>query len=280
VRPQALRARRRLAASALAVAASTYVAPYARGAAQVSTGSQQPTQLRFDVASIKERDPNVPLGLVGMNVLPGRLTNRCATLNSLLFYAYRLTFSSPVQGLPDWASTPCSSFSTANTYEFQATMPPDTTDAQARQMMQTFLADRFKLSVHRETKIMPVYALVIGSGGFKLKPTDPKNDPPRERGSIRCPPEDRGCRNLVMGSVPVSEFASALGVTAGRPVIDKTGLTGTYYLDLTWAGDTAPSSPLPSLPTALKERFGLELRPESGPVDILVIDHVEKPTPN
>jgi uncharacterized protein (TIGR03435 family) len=63
-------------------------------------------------------------------------------------------------------------------------------------------------------------------------------------------------------------------------VIDRTGLTDNYNIDLKWAGDTATDSPLPSLPAALREKFGLELKPEVGPVNILVIDHVEKPSPN
>jgi uncharacterized protein (TIGR03435 family) len=83
-----------------------------------------------------------------------------------------------------------------------------------------------------------------------------------------------------MGSASLSEFTGRLGGLVGRPVIDKTGLTGTYYLDLKWAGETSPASSLPSLPTALKEAFGLELKPETGPVDVLVIDHAEKPSPN
>jgi uncharacterized protein (TIGR03435 family) len=85
---------------------------------------------------------------------------------------------------------------------------------------------------------------------------------------------------IVMGSAPVSQFAAVLARGAGRPVVDKTGLRGTYYLDTKWAGDDSPNSPLPSLPTALKEQFGLELRSETGPVEVLVIDRAEKPTAN
>ena len=146
-------------------------------------------------------------------------------------------------------------------------------------MMQTFLADRFKLSVHWEKRSMPVYVLVVAPGGFKLKPSDPKNDPPRAPGSIGCPPEDRACHIMPMGSVAVPEFAGALGGIVGRPVIDQTGLTGTYYIDLKWAGDASADSPLPSLPTSLRA-VGLEMKSQTGPVDVLVIDHAEKPTPN
>jgi uncharacterized protein (TIGR03435 family) len=237
--------------------------------------------LAFEVASLKER-PNVPVGMIGIQRFTGRLVDTCADLNQFLFYAYHLTSQSPIGGLPDWASAACGDgISRANTYEFQATMPPDTTEDQTRQMMQTFLADRFKLAVHWETKTVPIYALVIGSSGFKLKPSDPKGEPARAPGSLGCPVEDRGCRFMGLGTVSPSQLAASVGRNLGRQVIDRTGLEGTYYFgDPKWAGDTSPDSPLPSLPTLLKERYGLELKSDTGPVDTLVIDHAEKPTGN
>jgi uncharacterized protein (TIGR03435 family) len=238
------------------------------------------TSPRFDVASLKERDRNVPVGLVGIQATPGRLFNRCATLTSLVYYAFRLTSATPLEGLPGWANTPCSDTDTANTYEFQATMPVETTDADARLMLQAFLVERFKLAFHRETRKLPIYALVVAPGGFKLKPTDPKDDPPRARGSLGCPPDDRGCHIIAMGSSNMLQIAGALAFNVGRPVVDKTGLPGTYYFDVKYAGNDSPNSSLPSLPGALKEQFGLELKPDTGPVEVLVIDKAEKPSPN
>jgi uncharacterized protein (TIGR03435 family) len=235
---------------------------------------------RFEVASLKERDRNVPLGLVGIQATPGRLMNRCATLTSLVYYAFRRTSSTPIEGLAGWTNAPCSETDTANTYEFQATMPVDTKDDDVQLMLQAFLVERFKLAFHWETRTLPIYALVVAPGGFKLKATDPKDDPPRARGSIGCPPDDQRCHNIVMGSAPMAQFASAVSFNVGRPVIDKTGLLDMYYLDLKWAGDTTPISSLPSLPTAMRERFGLELKPDTGPVEVLVIDRAEKPLPD
>jgi uncharacterized protein (TIGR03435 family) len=249
------------------------------GLAGVVAAQTPVNPLAFEVSSLKER-PNVPVGMVGIQRSGGRLFNACATLNSLLFYAYNLTRQSPINGLPQWADAPCGNASRADTYEFQATMPPDTSAAQARQMMRTFLADRFKLAVHWESKNMPVYALVVGPSGFKVKPTDPKDDPPRAPGSLGCPADDRGCHIMAFGSAPISQLVGSLGSNVGRPVIDKTGLAGTYYFDLKWASDTSPDSSLPSLPSLLKEQFGLELKPDTGMVDTLVIDHAEKPSPN
>src|SRR6185436_14205257 len=232
------------------------------------------------VASLKERDRNVPVGLVGMQQTPGRLTNRCATLRSFLYYAYLRISSTPIEGLPGWANPPCSPIDTADTYEFQATMPVGTTDDDVRLMLQSFLAERFKLAVHWETRKLPIFALVVASGGFKVKATDPKDDPPIKPGSLGCPPDDRGCHIMPLGSAPMSLIASAISSSVGRPVIDKTGLPGTYYFMLKYAGDNAPDSPLPTLVGALKEQFGLELKSDTGPVEVLVIDRAEKPTPN
>jgi uncharacterized protein (TIGR03435 family) len=234
----------------------------------------------FEVASIKERNKAAPLGLVGTQRLPDRLINRCATLTTLIFYAFRRSASTPTEGLPGWSNAPCSDSHTTDTYEFQATMAAETSDTDARLMLQAFLVERFKLTFHWERRTLPVFGLVVAPGGFKLKPTDPKDDPPRARGSIGCPPDDRACHNIVMGSAPMAQFASAVAFNVGRPVIDKTGLGDTYYLDLRWAGDTTANSSLPSLPTALKEQFGLELKPETGPVDVLVIDSAQRPTPD
>lgn len=263
----------RVAALALAIlpAALTTSIPLA---------AQAPPGPRFDVASLKERDGSVPFLTGAMQRSPGRLISRCATLTSLVYYAFRRTWSTPVEGLPGWASTPCSDTGTANTYEFQATMPVETTDTDVRLMMQAFLKERFNLAFHWETRTLPVLALVVAPSGFKVKPTDPKDDKPRARGSVGCPREDPDCHFLPMGASSMTQIADALGASVGRTVIDKTGLRETYYFDLTWAGDAAPNSPLPSLPAALREQFGLELKPDTGPVEVLVIDRAERPTAN
>src|SRR5688572_14384640 len=144
---------------------------------------QAQSQPRFEVASLKERDRTVPFGTPALQRSPGRLISRCATLTSLVSYAFQRTWSTPIEGLPGWASTPCNDTDTANTYEFQATMPVETTDANVRLMLQAFLTERFKLAFHWETRTLPVLALVVAPGGFKVKPTDPKDDKPRAPGS-------------------------------------------------------------------------------------------------
>ena len=85
---------------------------------------------------------------------------------------------------------------------------------------------------------------------------------------------------MPLGSVPVPYFADVLAASVGRPVVDNTGLAGTYYFDVKYAGNNSPDSSLPTLPGALKEQFGLELKSDTGPVEVLVIDRAERPTPN
>jgi uncharacterized protein (TIGR03435 family) len=246
----------------------------------------QPTQsaakLSFEVASVKEwLDGKGPAGEVraGVQFSGDRVISRCTNLNALIFYAYHLTSATPRAGVPEWGKGACGG-TYQNTFAIEATVPAGTTDEQARQMMQTLLADRFKLVVHWENKDTPIFALVTGKGGFKLQPSDPAKDLPTPPQSIGCPQEDPACHNVVAGSGPISVLASLLSLSAGRPVIDQTGLLGNYNLDLKWAGDTTTDSPLPSLPAALREKFGLELKSQVGPVNTLVIDHVEKPSAN
>ena len=272
---------RLLLSTAALVAISIPIASGHTNAPQ-SQSAQTAAKLSFEVASIKEWvDGKGPAGMVtvGIERSGDRIISRCASLKALLSYAYHLTRSVPVTGVPEWGKAGCGG-TYQNTFAIEATVPAGTTDEQARQMMQTLLADRFKLAVHWDKKDMPIFALIIGKSGFKLKPSDINNDAPVPPHSVGCPTEDPNCHNIVAGSGPISALASLLSVSAGRPVIDQTGLTGTYNIDLKWAGDTATDSPLPSLPAALREKFGFELKSQVGPVDVLVIEHVEKPSPN
>jgi len=246
--------------------------------------SQQSPKLTFDVVSIHEWGPGQgPTGpyTAGVQFSTGRVRSQCANLASLVFNAYQLTGSEPLEGMPKWGRASCGVPDSRETFAIEATMPADTTMVQSRQMMQILLAERFKLAVHWETRQLPVYALRVVSGGSKLKRSDPDKDPPIKLGSIGCPGDDSHCHNICCGSMTITSLSGSLSHTLGRPVIDKTGLTGTYYFGIvTWAGDDSSGSSLPSLFALMREQFGLELKPELGPVPILVIDHAEKPTAN
>ena len=131
--------------------------------------------------------------------------------------------------------------------------------------MRRLLADRFKLSVHRDLKSYDGYALVAAKGGPKLKPTAGSSG-----GGTVFP----GGMRLI--NLPLSSFASALRSTAGRPVEDRTGIQGNYDFDFRYALDTDTDSSLPSFFTALQENFGLKLEPAKVSLGIVVIDSADK----
>ena len=247
--------------------------------------AQTPARPEFEVASIHEWGPGQgPAGpfVAGVQFSTGRVHSQCASLRTLIFYAYQLSGSERLESLPKWGDATCGSPDSAGTFTIEAIMPPNTTAAQSRQMMQTLLAQRFQLAAHWESRQLPVYALRIAPGKSKLKPSDPGKDTPLGRGSIGCPADDPHCHiGFCCGSTTISVLTGTLSLALGRPVIDKTGLTGSYYFGvLKWSGDESVGSSLPSVFTLMREEFGLELKAEPGPVPVLVIDHVEKPTAN
>jgi uncharacterized protein (TIGR03435 family) len=157
-------------------------------------------------------------------------------------------------------------------------------------MMRALLADRFKLKVHIETKVLPIYELVVMNGGMKLKALPPVDKDAEE---AKTPDQKRrvGATQTGFGTykgqgVTIGSLAVNLQFIVHRTVTDKTGLTGIYDIDLKWTPedeDEAKDSGTdagPSIFTALQEQLGLKLQPSKGPVDTLVIDHAELPTEN
>jgi uncharacterized protein (TIGR03435 family) len=150
--------------------------------------------------------------------------------------------------------------------------------------LQAFLADHFKLKLHRETRDLPVYALVIAENGPKLHEAKPGDTYPNGfkgldgRGGAGM--MKLGTSNLTGQRVPVSTLAGSLSRRLGRTVLDKTGLTGNYDFMLHWtATDNAPpESSRPAILAAIQEQLGLKLEPQTVPLETLVIDYVEKPS--
>lgn len=178
----------------------------------------------------------------------GTLSVENATLKACLQFAYDVK-DYQVQG-PAWIE--------ASRYDIHASGPRPKTEAQAAQMLQALLTERFKLALHHETRTLPVYELVLAATGPKLQPA-------RGRGE-----NDRlGNTELSAEGIGMAQLAELLSRRLDRPVIDKTGLSGAFDLDLKWA-DT-------SIFAALEAELGLKLEAAKGPVDILVIDHVEQP---
>ncbi|MEO6817327.1 MAG: TIGR03435 family protein [Edaphobacter sp.] len=153
------------------------------------------------------------------------------------------------------------------------------TGRQRGSMMLPILAERFQLKAHTETRILPVFELVVVSSGPKFKHSA---DPKGNNTGTSINGTDRGIQ-LTATNISMASLASSLEGQVDRPVIDKTGLVGNYDVAMKWASDRVPSSEEnggSSIYTALQEQLGLKLKAAKGPVETLVVDHVEMPSEN
>ena len=240
---------------------------------------------KFDVASIKpnrETDNRFML----RNLPGGSFTAAGVTLKMLIMNAYGVQ-AFQISGGPGWIGT--------DRWDIQAKaegVDGRVPREQFEQMLRALLEDRFQLKVRRESKEMPVYALVMAKNGPKL--AEHAGDPPKPGEAVRI-----GYGSLQYEKARVAALAFQLSVQSGRTVIDKTELAGEYDFALRWTPDPEEGGPesiglppdpnrkippvdpnLPSIFTALQQQLGLRLESQKGPVDILVIDRVEKPTEN
>lgn len=227
----------------------------------------------FEVASVKRAPPPTGNGInSSMRLDPGRLTCSNVSLKKLIFESYGVK-DYQVSG-PDWLGT--------EIYDITATVPSGVTRDDVQAMIQSLLADRFQLALHRDTREMPVLALVVGKSGPKLQEVE------FARGSTSA-----SAGKFTAVTVPIRNFTEFLSRQTGRPVLDMTGLKGFYSFTLSFTPDQAPTAPGPdsgpiaesavgaSLFTAIQEQLGLRLEARKAPVEILVVDHAEKvPTEN
>jgi uncharacterized protein (TIGR03435 family) len=268
--------------------------------------AQAPAQKpKFEVASVKPS--SVPRGFLQIGRTGGRFTAKNAPLSPLIQNAYRVR---PFQliGGPSWIT---SDFWDIEAKAEEGSVPPEVgppdpnvPDAMSLRL-QALLEDRFKLQVHRETRELPVFELTLVKTGVRAKLSDDQGPVrPPEPGTAVPPGVARGSISMMFGggelhaaAIPFANFASTLSLIVGRTIIDKTGLKGLYDFDLKWRPDVgqvlAPEGPLsvgvqlppvdlsaPSLTTGLQEQLGLNLESSKGPVEVLVIDSVSRPTEN
>jgi uncharacterized protein (TIGR03435 family) len=275
-----------------------------------ATAEANPT---FEVASVR---PNTSGdSRMSSKTLPGgrfeaiNIPPRLLLMNSYLLQPQQLI------GAPDWISSERFDIVAKADGELG---PPVSRDgpSQLQLMIRALLEERFKLKVHREPKEVPIYTLVLAradgklGAGLKASTVDcealraaerkggPPPEPPKPGERPQCGARV-GFGELLAGGQPLLELISLLSGTVGRSVVDRTGLTGTYDIHLKWTPDrilqraagTAPSEPIrvngvdidpngPSIFTALQEQLGLKLESERGTIDALVIDHIERPTPD
>jgi uncharacterized protein (TIGR03435 family) len=267
------------------------------GAQSAPDGAPTKT-LTFEVASVKPN--NSGDGRVAIMAQPGgRITMTNVTLRLMIRNAYRVQDSQIVGG-PDWL----------NTARFDVTAKADGNPSadQMQQMSRALLAERFKLITHNDTRELSIYALAPARPDAKPGPQLKKSEadcgavrgsaPPAPLAPGQVPPCGLviGFGSIRASGTTIAALSSTLAGSAGRVVVDRTGLTDRFDIDLTWTPDQIPQGqtgagaqpPMvngatvdpngPSLFTALQEQLGLKLESTKGPVEVLVIDRAEKPS--
>lgn len=248
----------------------------------LAASAQQPKPA-YDVVVVREwqagqRPPSYRNDVYRQD--PGRVLGQYSPLSALLRYAFHLNPSDPIQGLPAWGGPPGGDFSASAKFFVDARLPPSSTDAQSRLMMQSLLQDRFHLAWHWIKEPTKVLDLVVAPGGFKLRPPDPGKDTPPPTGKVfTCPPDVSGCAFLYSRAMTMAELAAALPKHFfGRPVVDHTGLGGTFVVpELVLIPPGEVSQSVPGAATELREATGLAFRPATETLPVLVVDHVTKP---
>ena len=259
----------------------------------------------FEAATIKPSDPASNRTLISRQ-RGGRFSTTNVPARMLITFAYQLQGFQLIGG-PDWLSSA--------RWDIVAKMEgdpppviPGTGPDQMVLALRTFLAERFKLVTHRETRELDIYALVTARPGGKpgpaLKPAGDDCSPEKLAARRGAPPPAQGgpqppvcgvqmsAGRIRFGGWPLALFASSISNQVGRQVVERTGLTGNWDFELTFAPDAGRGLPPggadappasahgPSLFTAVEEQLGLKLQPTKGPVEVMVIDSVERPTPD
>jgi uncharacterized protein (TIGR03435 family) len=227
----------------------------------------------FDVASVKVSQPGTGGGRGrrdNIQVSPGSVTMRSVSLRSCIRWAYHVT-EFQVAG-PDSLDS--------ERYEIAGKAAAPATEDQLRLMMQALLQERFKLALHRQTKELAAYVLVVGKNGPKIQETKTEGE-----SSI-----DINQRQLSVSvqRAPVSQLIDMMSNILRAPVVDMTGLTGRYDITLNVAKyaadmaaqgrsmDSAPADPQALISMILQEEFGLKLEARKMPLELVIVDHIEK----
>jgi uncharacterized protein (TIGR03435 family) len=226
--------------------------------------------VQFEVASIKPSSADGSNVSSGGKSGQGRLTMSNVTLKRCIMGAYGVG-PNQIMGGPKWLDS--------DRYEIVAKAEEPVGDATLMTMLQALLAERFKLAIHREARTIEAFVLEVAKNGPKLaKAEQEESSTQNSRGLI-------DARKITM-----DRFAEVLSRQMDLPVVNRTGLEGSFNLKLEWtpesrrpfkpgASDAAIDSG-PSIFTAIQEGLGLHLRSQKTPVDVLVVDHAEKPSEN
>jgi uncharacterized protein (TIGR03435 family) len=245
----------------------------------------------FEVASVKLNKSGEP-GMSMQTQPGGRFIATNIPLGMLIRNAYELQ-ESQLAGLPDWAASERFDI----TAKAEQDIAPTTQKPSRHQLMlQSLLEERFNFKAHIETRDLPGYALVVARPDGKLGPQMKQSDvdcaalaaarraggppPPLASGERRPCSMRMGRGTLTAGSMTMANLAGTLSSAVQRAVVDRTGLTGGFDLDLTYSTEQSADTTSPSLFTAVQEQLGLKLDSVRLPTDVLVVDSIERPTPD
>ncbi len=255
--------------------------------------------MSYEVATIKPISPDAASNLVKLP--PGGFFNPLS-IRRYIMNAYGAVYAPQIVGGPDWLNKDAyiiqGKVPDALQSLFQKMSRADRID-QTRTMEQSLLAERFHLKAHFETRVLPVYELVADKAGLKINPVPapPETNPdtphmrpqpadPLPPGTMTTTTNGNGLRVLNGRAIKMELLARVIGGDLGdRPIVNHTGFIGYFDVtDLAWtplagAGDTSAPDAL-SLTSALREKLGLRIVPAKDPIEILVIDSIERPTPN
>ena len=244
-------------------------------APRILAQSQAAFRPSFEVASIK-LDTGGSLNRGTRGLPDGSLQVTNMSVMDLITYAYSVR-ESEVSGGPGWLQS--------SLYDIAAKAPTGATPRQIPQMIQSLLAERFQLRLHRENWDMPIYSLRLAKGGPRFEPAKegscgagPAPSPKEISRSCGYNMLSRATFDMLM--LPMQKLADTLSGLTGRRVVDETGLTGLYSLHLDFAPELADDPSHPSIFTSVQEQLGLRLESSRGPVEVLVIDSAERPSEN
>ena len=238
----------------------------------------------FDTASV--RPSSSTSARFSMKDDPGRITYTNVPLRRVLLAAYDVK-NYQLAG-PDWLNT--------LRYDISANVPPGATKEQIAVMLRHLLVSRFRMTIRRESRELPIYAMIAGKSGLKIKPTGaaPQADEQiatvkQQEGKDGLPVLDLGAGGLVIETkngrarisakaIPLTRLADMLSTRVGKPVLDQTGLTGLYDFTLYFSPEGTPLDTAidPDIFVALQEQLGLKLEATKGSIDMVIVDRADK----
>ena len=236
----------------------------------------------FEVASVRPNVSDTPPSMTVPSEGTVAITN--VPLINIITNAYAMP-PFRIVGVPEWVQR--------ERFDITA-KPPDDPSPNQLAMLRTLLEERFKLRVHRESGERPAYDLLIASTNGRLGPRLKRSATDCSAATFTVPSGDSPCAGGFMGvgptggaivtrGQPLARMIRALSMAVNRSVVDRTGLDGPFDAELRWSTDvntTPANSDAPSIFTALQEQLGLKLESARAPVEVLVIDSVQRPTPD